>query len=138
MAPEIKRRFSLDKSGIDPRLQNRIMSADGDEELGSWDGEHIEDLVKKLARIEEHADPNYSGLPHNANIPEDLRNQVEKDLPIWACDRSGNCLVGEQADKVRSVDQIRQRYEKKYGGVENFKEKLRQERERMIREMKGK
>lgn len=138
MAQEIKRRFSLDSAQIDPRLQNRIMSADGDDELGAWDGEKIEDLVNELNRIEETADPNYSGLPHNKNIPEDLRNQVEKDLPIWACDKHGNCLVGEHADKVRTADQIRQRYEKKYGGVENFKEKLRKERELMIQKLKGK
>jgi hypothetical protein len=138
MAPEQQRRFSLDKVQIDPRLKNRIMSADGDDELGSWDGEKIEDLVKELDRIEERYDPNYAGLPHGNNIPEDLRSEVAKDLPIWTCDASGNCLVGKQADKIRSVDQIRQRYEKKYGGVENFKEKLRLEREQFIQSLKEK
>lgn len=138
MAPEQQRRFSLDKVQIDPRLKNRIMSADGDDELGSWDGEKIEDLVKELDRIEERYDPNYAGLPHGNNIPEDLRSEVAKDLPIWACDASANCLVGKQADKIRSVDQIRQRYEKKYGGVENFKEKLRLEREQFIQSLKEK
>jgi hypothetical protein len=138
MAPEAQRRFSLDKVEIDPRLLNRIMSADGDDELGSWDGQNIEDLVKELDRIEERTDPNYAGLPHGKNIPEDLRSQVEKDLPIWACDVSGNCLVGEQADKIRNVDQIRNRYEKKYGGVEKFKEKLRLEREKFVQGLKGK
>ncbi len=138
MASEIKRRFSLDKAEIDPALRNRIMSADGDDELGSWDGKTIEDLVKELDRIEETQDVNYSGLPHNSNIPEDLRQQVEKDLPIWACDASGNCLIGEQAGKIRTVDQIRKHYEKKYGSVDGFKEKLRLEREKFIQEMKGK
>ena len=138
MAPEPQRRFSLDKVQIDPRLKNRIRSADGDDELGSWDGKNIEDLVKELDRIEERSDPNYASLPHGDNIPEDLRSQVEKDLPIWACDASGNCLIGEQADKIRNVDQIRKRYEKKYGSVENFKEKLRQEREQFIRSLKEK
>ncbi len=138
MAPEPQRRFSLDKVQIDPRLKNRIMSADGDEELGSWDGENIEDLVKELDRIEERTDANYAGLPHGNNIPEDLRSQVEKDLPIWACDVSGKCLIGDQADKIRHVDQIRKRYEKKYGGVENFKEKLRLEREQFIQSLKEK
>ena len=136
MAPEPQRRFSLDKVQIDPRLKNRIMSADGDEELGVWDGENIEDLVKELDRIEERYDPNYAGLPHGNNLPEDLRSEVEKDLPIWACDASGNCLVGGQADKIRNVEQIRKRYEKKYGGVEKFKEKLRLEREQFIQSLK--
>ena len=138
MASEIKRRFSLDETRIDPGLRNRIMSADGDEELGSWDGKNIEDLVKELDRIEETQDPNYAGLPHNNNIPEDLRQEVEKDLPIWACDASGNCVIGEHADKIRTVDQIRKHYAKKYGGIDNFKDKLRLEREQMISNLKGK
>ncbi len=127
MNSENKRRFSLDKVVVDPKVSNRIMSADGDEELGSWNGESIEDLVTELDRIEETADPNYASLPHISNIPEDLRDEIAKDLPIWACDVSGNCLVGAKADKVRSVDQIRARYEKKYGGIEAFKEKLHKE-----------
>ena len=96
------------------------------------------EVMAELDRIEERQDPNYAGLPHGDNIPADLRSQVEKDLPIWACDASGNCLVGEQADKIRNVDQIRKRYEKKYGGVENFKEKLRLEREKFIQSLEGK
>jgi hypothetical protein len=122
-----KRRFSLDKVVVDPKVTNRIMAADGDDELGSWNGENIEDLVKEIDRIEETADPNYASLPHGKNIPEDLREEIAKDLPIWACDVSGNCLVGENADKVRTIEQIRVRYEKKHGGVEAFKEKLHKE-----------
>lgn len=138
MASEIQRRFSLDKAEIDPALKNRIMSADGDDELGSWDGKNIEDLVKELDRIEESQDVNYAGLPHNSNIPDDLRQQVEKDLPIWACDVSGNCLIGEQATKTRTVDQIRKHYAKKYGSIDGFKEKLRIEREKFIQDIKAK
>ncbi len=127
MSSENQRRFSLDKVVVDPKVANRIMSADGDDELGSWDGQSIEDLVKELDRIEETTDPNYASLPHSGNIPEDLREEIAKDLPIWACDVSGNCLVGAKADKIRSVDQIRARYDKKYGGVKAFKEKLHKE-----------
>ncbi|MCA9482743.1 MAG: hypothetical protein KC553_03320 [Nitrospina sp.] len=136
MAENPRRRFSLDKVEVDPQLLNRIQSADGDETLGEWDGEDVEDLVRELERIEEFADANYANLPHNKNIPGDLRDQVEKDLPIWACDKRGMCLVGKRADKVRSVEQIRERYDKKYGGVEAFKEKLRQEREEMVRQLR--
>ncbi len=136
MAEPHRRRFSLDEVKIDPRLKNRILSADGDEEVGAWDGEKIEDLVTELDRIEERVDANYAGLPHNENIPEDLRDQVEKDLPIWACDKAGNCLVGEGATKIRSVEQIRAHYDKKYGGVDKFKEKLRKEREALIARLK--
>ena len=61
---------------------------------------------------------------------------MEKDYPIWACDKSGMCLTGEHADKVVSVDKIRRHYDKKHGGVEAFKEKLRLEREQMIADLK--
>ena len=128
MASEIRRRFSLDEAAIDPQLKNRILSADGEEEVGSWDGESVQDLAQELERIDEFADANYAGLPHSQNIPEDLRDQVEKDYPIWAADPSGNCLVGEHAEQIETVDAIRSYYDKKYGGVEQFKEKLRQER----------
>lgn len=135
MAEEPRRRFSLDPVKIDPVIKNRIMSADGDEHVGDWDGEHIEDLVKELDRIEERVDANYSSLPHLSNLPEDLREQVEKDYPVWACDRQGMCLTGEQANKVVSVEKIRKRYIKKFGSVDAFKEKLRIEREKFLADL---
>ena len=136
MAEEHRRRFSLDKVDIDPAIKNRIMSADGDDHVGDWDGKNIDDLVKELDRIEERVDANYNSLPHNFNLPEDLRNQVEKDYPIWACDSQEKCLTGEHADKVVSADKIRRHYEKKHGGVAAFREKLQLEREQMIADLK--
>ena len=124
MAP---RRFSLDKIEVDPALLNRIMSADGEETLGAWNGESIHDLVKELERIEEMADANYSALPHKNNIPEDMRYQVAVDYPIWACDKSGMCLVGETAVELKHLDDVREHYQKKFGGVEKFMEKLQRE-----------
>lgn len=121
------RRFSLDKIAVDPALLNRILSADGDETLGSWDGESIHDLIKELERIEEIADANYSALPHKSNLPEDMRYQVAVDFPIWACDKSGLCLVGETAAEVKHLDDVRAHYQKKFGGLEKFQEKLRRE-----------
>ena len=124
------RRFSLDKIEIDPALLNRIMSANGEETLGFWDGKSIYDLVKELERIEETADANYSALPHKNNIPEDLRYQIAVDYPIWACDEAGMCLAGETAAETKHLDDIREHYQKKFGGVEKFLEKLRREIER--------
>lgn len=135
MAEQHRRRFSLDKVEIDPAIKNRILSAEDDDHVGDWDGENIDDLVKELDRIEERIDANYNSLPHNFNLPEDLRDQVEKDYPIWACDRAQQCLTGEHADKVISVDKIRKHYDKKYGGVAAFREKLRLEREQMIADL---
>ena len=134
---EIGRRFSLDKIKVDPALKNKIFSADGDEHIGSWNGECINELVKEIDRIEERADPNYSNLPHRENIPEDLRLQVEKDLPIWTCDIKGRCLVGDTGNEIKNVDEIREFYINKYGSIEAFKEKLKADREKFVKEIKA-
>lgn len=133
---EIGRRFSLDKMHVDPSLKNKIFSADGDEHIGDWNGECIDELIKEIDRIEERADPNYSSLPHRENIPEDFRSQVEKDFPIWTCDIKGRCLTGDAGDGVRTVDEIREYYNNEYGGIDKFKEKLRIEREKFVKEIK--
>ena len=134
---EIGRRFSLDKVKVDPILKNKIFSADGDDHIGDWNGECIDDLVKEIDRIEERTDPNYSSLPHRENIPEDLRLEVEKDFPIWTCDLKERCLVGDAGDDIKTIEEIREFYKKKYGGIENFKEKLRLDREKFIQEVKN-
>ena len=131
------RRFSLDKVKVDPILKNKIFSADGDDHIGDWNGECIDDLIKEIDRIEERADPNYSSLPHRENIPEDLRLEVEKDFPIWTCDKKERCLVGDAGDDIKTVEEIRKFYEKEYGGIKNFKEKLLQDREKFIQEVKN-
>ena len=132
-----ERRFSLDPIKADPSLLNRIFSADGDETVGEWNGEDINDLVKELERIEERVDANYNSLPHTDNIPEDLRGAVEKDCSIWTCDKKGNCLTGEQGADIESADQIRKKYALKYGSMEAFQEKIRIEREKFIMEVKS-
>ena len=132
-----ERRFSLDPINTDPSLLNKIFSADGDETVGEWNGEDINDLVKELDRIEERVDANYNSLPHSKNIPEDLKGDVEKDCSIWTCDINENCLTGEQGADIESADQIRKRYTLKYGSMEAFKEKVRIEREKFIEEIKS-
>ena len=134
---EIGRRFSLDKVKVDPILKNKIFSADGDDHIGDWNGECVDDLVKEIDRIEERNDPNYSSLPHRVNIPEDLRLEVEKDFPIWTCDIKERCLVGDAGDDIKTVEEIREFYKNEYGGIEKFKEKLRLDREKFIQEVKN-
>lgn len=130
---EIRRKFPLDDSKIDPNLKNRIFSPDGDTVVGYWDGESIRVLENELDRIEEREDANYNSLPHHNNIPDDLREQVEKDYPVWACDINGECLVGEGPDiRVENVTAIRDHYTNKYGGVEAFKEHLASERKKFM------
>ena len=133
-----ERRFSLAPIKVDPSLHNRIFSADGDETVGEWNGEDINDLVKELDRIEERVDANYNSLPHSGNIPEDLRGAIEKDCSIWTCDIKGNCLTGEQGADVEPADQIREKYILKYGSLEAFKEKIRVEREKFVADINSK
>jgi hypothetical protein len=135
---EIGRRFSLDSASIDPNLKNRIFSADGDDHIGDWDGECIDDLIKEIERIEERMDPNYSSLPHSYNIPDDLKNEIGKDYPIWTCDKKGRCLVGDSGSEVKTHDEIRNFYIKEYGSIDKFKEKLRVDREKFIQDVKSK
>ena len=135
---EIGRRFSLDKVAIDPELLNKIFSADGDDHIGDWDGECIDDLVKEIDRIEERRDPNYSSLPHSYNIPEDFKPEVGKDYPIWTCDKKGRCLVGDTGSEIMTIDEIRDHYIKEYGSIEQFKEKVKIEREKFVQDIKNK
>jgi len=135
---EIGRRFSLDKVTIDPKLKNKIFSADGDDHIGDWDGECIDDLVIEIDRIEERRDPNYASLPHSYNIPDDLKPEVGKDYPIWTCDKTGRCLVGDTGSEILTVDEIRNFYINKYGSIELFKEKLKIERKKFIQDIKNK
>ena len=135
---EIGRRFSLDSVSVDPKLKNRIFSADGDDHIGDWDGECIDDLIKELERIEERMDPNYCSLPHSYNIPDYLKNEIGKDYPIWTCDKKGRCLVGDAGAEVMTCDEIRNHYINKYGSIDKFKEKLRVEREKFVQEVKSK
>jgi len=135
---EIGRRFSLDKITVDPQLKNRIFSADGDDHIGDWDGECIDDLIKEIDRIEERRDPNYSSLPHSSNIPDDLKPEIGKDYPIWTCDIKGRCLVGDTGSEIMTVDEIRSHYVNKYGSIDKFKEKLKIDREKFIQEIKNK
>jgi len=95
-------------------------------------------LVKEIDRIEERRDPNYSSLPHSYNIPEDFKPEVGKDYPIWTCDKKGRCLVGDTGSEIMTIDEIRDHYIKEYGSIEQFKEKLKIEREKFVQDIKNK
>ena len=65
-----------------------------------------------------------------------MRLQIEKDLPIWTCDIKGRCLTGDTGNEIKTVDEIRELYIKKYGSIESFKNKLKADREKFVREIK--
>ena len=135
---EIRRKFPVDDSQIDPNLKNRIFSPDGDTVVGYWDGESVQNLEIELDRIEEREDANYNSLPHHNNIPEDLRDQVEKDYPVWACDKKGECLVGEGVEiRIEKADTVRDHYINKYGSIKAFHEKLALDRKKFMDSLEG-
>jgi hypothetical protein len=135
---EIGRRFSLDKVTVDPALRNKIFSADGDDHIGDWDGEYVDDLVKEIDRIEERRDVNYSSLPHSYNIPDEFKPEIGKDYPIWTCDKNGRCLAGDTGEEILTIEEIRTHYINKYGSIDQFKEKLKIDREKFVQEIKNK
>ena len=48
------------------------------------------------------------------------------------------CLVGDNGNEIKTVDEIRELYIKKSGSIEKFKEKLKADREKFVREIKQK
>ncbi|MFQ5444451.1 MAG: hypothetical protein ACE5EK_07535 [Nitrospinales bacterium] len=128
-----QRSFSLDKDKVSSITHDNIFEIETENIVGKWNGEDIRELAKELDRIEETTDVNYSALPHHEQIPADLHDEVEKDYSIWACDKSGNCLVGEQGVDIESADEIRKHYESSHGSIEAFKEKIREEKQNRFR-----
>ena len=79
--------------------------------VGRWDGQDVKTLQQELARIRrevqgDRVEP--GGVPHRDQLPEDLKNFTAYIL--WACDRSGVCLVGSGANRTETVDSIREFY----------------------------
>ncbi len=80
-------------------------------EIRAWDTEDISRLVELLTRLDEIADRadrraedcvRMDSLP-SAPIPEG----VDTAYPVWAVDKRGQALVGEGADEVESIEEVR-------------------------------
>lgn len=81
--------------------------------VGSWDGRNAQSLLDELARIRtllhdegrgDRLSP--AGVPHNDQLPEDLRRF--RAYPIWGCDRNEICVCGANANRLVAVADIRQ------------------------------
>ncbi len=93
------------------------------EQIKNWDTEYIEELQGRLNDFDKEvpaaflrgaidADEqdhylkdsiDYSALP-SAPIPDDIHT----NYPIWACDHSGRCLVGEDMQMINTLAEIRE------------------------------
>ena len=71
-----------------------------------WDHEDVREL-KRLMDIAE-IEYEMTDLP-SEEIPDD----VDTLYPIWAMDKKGYCLVGDGADQIEHIDEIREWYKQK-------------------------
>jgi len=93
-------------------MSNQITTLQGNS-VGLWDGVDVQDLQAELDRIrkENLADSNgdklvVKGVPHRDQLPSDL--QDFRAYPIWGCDKNENCLCGARANRIVSVEDVRQ------------------------------
>ena len=93
---------------------NDIKSSAG-ETMGQWNGEDVNDLKAELARIKKEListgaknKVRVEDIPHRDQFPEDLRKFTA--YLLWGCDKSGMCLVGSGANRLESVESIREFY----------------------------
>jgi len=83
------------------------------EAVGEWDGGDVSALQSELERIRSQglvagAGDRLvtTGIPHRSQLPEDLHKF--QAYPIWGCDRNQNCLCGARANRIVSVEDVRQ------------------------------
>ena len=95
-------------------MSNHI-ETDSGRVVGEWDGRDVRELIQVLVDIKRQLklegtreNVTRKGIPHQHQCPEDLH--TFSGYIIWACDRSGDCLVGSAADRTESVARIRKSY----------------------------
>ena len=83
--------------------------------VGRWDGKDANTLKNELTRIKreflrqnskDKVEP--GGVSHQEHLPDDLRNFTA--YLLWGCDQSDMCVVGSGANRLESVESIREFY----------------------------
>ena len=82
---------------------NYVVKTESGRGVGLWDGQNVHDLKNTLAYISEnmlneHEQIKMDELPRSDLIPEELAPYT--GYPIWAMDKEGNALIGEDVDIV--------------------------------------
>jgi hypothetical protein len=89
-----------------------VIKTDAGRVVGAWDGELAEELMSELKRIKlelakagatEKLIPRQ--MPHRNQLPEDLRDF--RAYHLWGCDKSGNIVVGTNANRIESIQKVR-------------------------------
>lgn len=91
---------------------NDIISK-ADNVVGRWDGADVNDLKIELMRIKKELmgqgdRVEVGGIPHRDQFPDDLKGFTP--YLLWGCDKNGMCLVGSGANRIESVESIREFY----------------------------
>ena len=84
------------------------------ERIRNWDAADVGDLLAMITDLKSCRDDlgypidpqgfvDMSDLP-SAPIPDD----IDTSYPVWAVDIAGRALVGEAADKIMSINEIRE------------------------------
>lgn len=83
--------------------------------VSAWDHEHIENLESIIAEIPKdiESDPKFYGVDMAALPSEPMPDDIDTGYPVWAIDKNGYCLVGEAADGIEHINQIREYYSSK-------------------------
>jgi len=93
-------------------MSDEIKTRDG-HSVGAWNGVDAHDLKDELMRIRKELRDSGSddrmipaGVPHRDQLPEDLHSF--KAYPIWGHDQHGHCVCGARANRIVSVEDVRQ------------------------------
>lgn len=82
-----------------------------------WDLENIVDLRDALNELDQILDsergndwgPRLDEVVDLSDLPSvEIPNDIDTGYPVWAMDRSGNCLVGDDLQDIESIDSIRE------------------------------
>lgn len=104
-------------------LASKILSNKGVEEnilpiicnrIKAWDHEDIEDLLKLLRKMvsilelnpEDHPSLEMCGLNINCLPSESIPRNISTGYRVWAMDKKGMCLVGDDANEVIHIAAI--------------------------------
>lgn len=96
-------RVESDPDGIMEHIEKRV---------GAWDHEHIEDLQSIIAEIPKDlkSDPKFYGVDMTDLPSEPMPDDIDTSYPVWSIDKNGYCLVGDTADRITHINQIREYY----------------------------
>lgn len=86
------------------------------ERVETWDREDVRELFNILDQIPEvlrasGRPPRTSDVIDYSDLPTEPIPVGMETYPIWAMDTSGRCLVGDTAEEIEGIEEIRAYYQ---------------------------